>query len=108
VILSSLSDGSPLNCGIGSSEIYAFKLRMIASWIGGAVFWCDIHLGEWCSQGGALQFRPFHIPWGKSWFQSLERASRETSCIASCGSFLLHSLVLEMEGRLNSFRVLLV
>ena len=44
VILSSLLDVSPLNCGIGSSEIHPFKLRMIASWIGGAVFWCDIHL----------------------------------------------------------------
>eukprot|EP00979_Chaetoceros_neogracilis_P012396 scaffold3287_cov274-Chaetoceros_neogracile.AAC.3 len=44
VILSSLSDVSPLNCGIGSSEIHAFKLRMIAIWIGGAMFWCDIHL----------------------------------------------------------------
>jgi hypothetical protein len=64
--------------------------------------------GVWCSQGGALQFLPFHIPWGKSWFRSLERASRETSCIGSCGSFLLHSLVLEMEGRLSSFHVLLV
>ena len=44
VILSSLSVVSPLNGGIGSSEIHAFKLRMIASWIGGAVFWCDILL----------------------------------------------------------------
>jgi len=44
VILSSLSDESPLNCGIGSSEIHAFKLHMIANWIGGAVFWWNIHV----------------------------------------------------------------
>ena len=44
MILSSLSVVSPGNGGIGSSEIHAFRLLMIASWIGGAVFWCDIHL----------------------------------------------------------------
>jgi|AntRauTorckE5430_2_1112549.scaffolds.fasta_scaffold10319_1 hypothetical protein len=62
--------------------------------------------GEWCSPDGALQIRPFHIPWGKSYFRSLGKASYKISCIASCESFLLHLLVLEMEGRLSSFRVL--